>query len=104
MRRRKKLPPPTEDCPHCGEPVRVGAPACPHCGSDAETGWASSEEIEYQSVEIPDYYTEEDPGLTEIFGMPVRNIGMLVRSKGAWVLALGMALALGAVLRLVLWR
>lgn len=52
---------PTEPCPHCGEPVRVGAPVCRHCGSDAETGWADPEEIAYQSVDIPDVYGEEEP-------------------------------------------
>ena len=46
MARRRHKPPTTE---------------CPHCGSDAETGWASSEEIEYQSVEIPDWYDDSPP-------------------------------------------
>ena len=48
----------TEECPHCGTVFRAGRLACPECGSDANTGWKSADEIEYQSVEIPDYYDE----------------------------------------------
>ena len=44
----------TFECPHCGAPVPAGRLACPECGSDAGTGWQSSEEIDYQSVELPD--------------------------------------------------
>ena len=61
MRRGKKQQHPREECPHCGETFRAGAPACPHCGSDADTGWADPEEIAYQSVEIPDYLTADPP-------------------------------------------
>ena len=43
------------ECPHCGVLVRVGRLACPSCGSDASTGWKSEEEIDYQSIEIPDF-------------------------------------------------
>ena len=42
------------ECPHCGAPVPRGRLACPECGSDAQTGWQSSEEIDYQSVELPE--------------------------------------------------
>ena len=42
------------ECPHCGAPVPGGRLACPECGSDAQTGWQSSEEIDYQSVELPE--------------------------------------------------
>jgi hypothetical protein len=45
---------------------RAGKAACPHCGSDAETGWADADEIEYQSVEIPDFY--EDPATARLGG------------------------------------
>jgi tRNA(Ile2) C34 agmatinyltransferase TiaS len=47
------------ECPHCGASFKKGRLACPECGSDARTGWASQDEIDYQSVEIPDFY--EDP-------------------------------------------
>ena len=48
----------TKECPNCGESIRETALACPECGSDAETGWASDEEIDYQSVEIPESWPE----------------------------------------------
>jgi hypothetical protein len=47
-----------ETCPHCGAAFKAGRPACPECGSDAQTGWRDAEEIDYQSVEIPDTYEE----------------------------------------------
>lgn len=53
-RRRQK------ECDHCGESIPERALACPHCGSDAQTGWADSEELEYQSVEIPESWPEDD--------------------------------------------
>ncbi|MEC7726130.1 MAG: hypothetical protein VYD05_11485, partial [Planctomycetota bacterium] len=33
---------------------------CRECGSDASTGWKSSDEIDYQSIEIPDGYGPDD--------------------------------------------
>ena len=48
------------DCPNCGADVAVGAKVCRECGSDASTGWKSSEEIDYQSIDIPDGYGPED--------------------------------------------
>ena len=42
------------ECPQCGALVKAGAAACRECGSDAGTGWQSSEEIDYQSLELPD--------------------------------------------------
>jgi len=78
-----------EECPHCGETFRAGKAACPHCGSDADTGWADADEIEYQSVEIPDFY--EDPAATP----PWRWVSI--------VLIVGTVLALLAVLRMLTW-
>jgi uncharacterized OB-fold protein len=46
------------DCPNCGAFVPRGRLACPECGSDENTGWKSSEEVEYQSVDIPDHYED----------------------------------------------
>lgn len=46
------------ECPNCGADVALGAKACRECGSDASTGWQSAEEIDYQSLELPDGYTE----------------------------------------------
>ena len=42
------------ECPHCGADVPAGASVCRECGSDASTGWQSGEEIDYQSLELPD--------------------------------------------------
>lgn len=39
---------------------RTGRLACPECGSDERTGWQDAEEIDYQSVEIPDYCPDFD--------------------------------------------
>ena len=47
------------ECPHCGADVVVGSKVCRECGSDANTGWQSSEEIDYQSIEVPDGYGPE---------------------------------------------
>jgi len=44
------------ECPNCGADVAVGAKVCRECGSDDSTGWQSSEEIDYQSIDIPDGY------------------------------------------------
>lgn len=54
------------ECPNCGADVRVGAKVCRACGSDASTGWKSSEEIDYQSIDIPDGYGPEDEESDEV--------------------------------------
>ncbi|MCE9638285.1 MAG: hydrogenase maturation nickel metallochaperone HypA [Planctomycetes bacterium] len=56
----KKRPPPPVECPHCGESFPAGRKACPECGSDAQTGWQSGDEIDYQSLDIPDAYSHDD--------------------------------------------
>jgi hypothetical protein len=55
-----KAPRETFECPNCGADVYVGAKVCRECGSDASTGWRSSEEIDYQSIDIPDGYGPDD--------------------------------------------
>ncbi|MCK5941397.1 MAG: hypothetical protein KAI24_05455 [Planctomycetes bacterium] len=50
----------TFECPNCGAEVAVGRKACRECGSDDLTGWQSSEEIDYQSIDIPDGYGPDD--------------------------------------------
>jgi hypothetical protein len=60
MKRRKKQPPSTFACPNCGAEVVVGRKACRECGSDDLTGWQSSDEIDYQSIDIPDGYGPDD--------------------------------------------
>ncbi len=54
MRRMARKPHATEFCPACGTEFKAGRLACPECGSDANTGWKSQEEIDYQSIDIPD--------------------------------------------------
>jgi len=49
------------ECPNCGAMVASGAKACRECGSDARTGWQDGEELDYQSVDIPDGWGEEGP-------------------------------------------
>jgi len=51
-------------CQHCGADVPVGAKVCKECGSDAATGWQSSEEVDYQSLDLPEGYATdpEHPG------------------------------------------
>ena len=56
MGRMARRPRATEFCPACGTEFKAGRLACPECGSDANTGWKSQAEIDYQSVEVPDSY------------------------------------------------
>jgi hypothetical protein len=58
--RRKKTRREIFACPHCGADVAVGAKACRECGSDAETGWQTGEEIDYQSIDIPEGWGPQD--------------------------------------------
>jgi hypothetical protein len=52
------------ECQHCGADVAIGAKVCKECGSDASTGWQSSEEVDYQSLDLPEGYATdpEHPG------------------------------------------
>ena len=58
----KKQPKPTFECPNCGAAVRVGSAVCRECGSDANTGWQSDEEVDYQSLDLPEGYGNVDGG------------------------------------------
>ncbi len=49
-----------EDCPHCGAEVADGRLACRECGSDFDTGWGDPNEIDYQSVDLGDGFSEEE--------------------------------------------
>ncbi|MBK8096668.1 MAG: hypothetical protein IPK26_06145 [Planctomycetes bacterium] len=60
----RRKPPEFFDCPNCGEPVKVGSAACRECGSDARTGWQSGEEVDYQSVDVPDGWGPDDEAPT----------------------------------------
>ncbi len=74
----------TFECPQCGAPVPAGRLACPECGSDAKTGWQSTEEIDYQSVELPDDAAESPssrPGHLVTIGAILAVIAFLL-----WIL------------------
>lgn len=89
MRGRRKRPVETFECPHCGELVKVGALACRECGSDVQTGWQSAEEIDYQSLELPEGYGDESdqPGAAGRSGSPSAGVVVV-----ALVVAAAMAL------------
>jgi hypothetical protein len=48
------------ECPNCGAEFDARRLACPECGSDAETGWKSQEDIDYEAVELPDALEVDD--------------------------------------------
>jgi hypothetical protein len=81
------------ECPNCGADVPVGRKACAECGSDAETGWQSSEEIDYQGVELPQGYTVDPEH-------PDRVVA--TRKLSPWVVVVVVLTALGFVLLVVL--
>ena len=57
--KRPRRPRETFVCPHCGADVLVTAKVCRECGSDADTGWQSTEEVEYQSLDLPQGYRDD---------------------------------------------
>lgn len=59
-RKRPRRQPEYFACPHCGADVAVGAKVCRECGSDADTGWQSTEEVEYQSLDLPQGYRDDE--------------------------------------------
>ena len=73
----------TFECPHCGAPVATGRLACPECGSDAGTGWQSSEEIDYQSVELPE---DHEPAPARLRIMVPIVCALLVFAFLIWIL------------------
>lgn len=77
------------ECPHCGADVAIGSKVCKECGSDASTGWQSGEEIDYQSLDLPEGYSAdpEHPG------------GPLPTHRSWWFVAA----AIVSVLAVLLW-
>ena len=61
MARQRRPRPRLETCPHCGARFPAGRLACPECGSDAETGWRPAEDLDYESVELPEEETRWSP-------------------------------------------
>ncbi|MFN3240373.1 MAG: zinc ribbon domain-containing protein [Planctomycetota bacterium] len=78
------------ECPNCGADVAVGAKACRECGSDDTTGWQSSEEIDYHSIDIPDGYGPENElehGRGRSWLVPI-VAAVLAVAMAAWALRL----------------
>lgn len=92
MRRKPKPPRRTFACPHCGAEVKQGAKVCRECGSDADTGWQSEEEIDYQSLDLPQGWSEdpEHPAATPSpkrglwFTVVAVVLAALLLTLGAW--------------------
>ncbi len=82
-------PPKNVECPHCGAAFARGRLACPECGSDAQTGWRSDEDVEYEAVDLPEPFDPEAP--------PPRRTWSLVVTVTAVVLI--MALLILALVR-----
>lgn len=76
------------ECPNCGAEVKAGKKVCRECGSDDTTGWMSPEEIDYQSIDIPDGYGPADEAVSNSTPKWVSNV----------------AIVLLIVMVLVLWR
>jgi hypothetical protein len=76
------------ECPNCGAEVKAGKKVCRECGSDDTTGWMSSEEIGYQSIDIPEGYGDQE---------------QLGPDEGrAWVTVVAIILVVGLILLFVL--
>jgi len=59
-KKRRPPPPVPAECANCGDTFPAGRAACPHCGSDAQTGWKAGDEVDYQSLDVPDQFDEDD--------------------------------------------
>jgi hypothetical protein len=84
-------------CPHCGAQVAVGSTSCRECGSDASTGWQDEEEVDYQSIDLPEGY-RDDAGTDE------RASPVGARSRMWFWVALVLLLALLVYVTVVLLR
>ena len=78
-----------ETCPNCGESFPAGRLACPECGSDAETGWKDQEEIDYESVELPEPEEDRKPRADKTLGF-----SRAVLAVGVFVVVLALILGL----------
>jgi uncharacterized Zn finger protein (UPF0148 family) len=66
-------------CPECGAEFRAGRLACPECGSDTETGWKDEEEIQYQSIDLPEEGDQPaSSGRYLILALILAILGMLI--------------------------
>ena len=93
------------DCPHCGAEVAEGRLACRECGSDIETGWGDPAELDYQSVDLGEGYSEEEKDLKKgkqkliasvlITGLPVGLILWFMPTQKALGVGIAILLLLG---------
>jgi uncharacterized membrane protein YvbJ len=81
------------ECPNCGAEVAANARACRECGSDANTGWKDGDELDYQSVEIPDGYGGE------FDAKPARSALLSPRAVAIVALIVAVAFILAVLLR-----
>ncbi len=88
-----KKKPRSFECPNCGAEVAANARACRECGSDANTGWKHGDELDYQSVEIPDGYGGE------FDSKPSRSALLSRRAVAVVALVVALALILAVLLR-----
>jgi len=93
MKRKPKAQPRTFACPHCGAEVRQGARVCRECGSDADTGWQGDEEIDYQSLDLPQGWSED----------PAHPAAPLSKRRGLWVPVVAVVLAGLLLLAAIRW-
>ena len=68
----------TFECPNCGAAVTIGKKVCRECGSDDATGWMSSDEIDYQSIDIPDGYGPESEHAQQGGGRWIAVVALLL--------------------------
>ena len=94
-----------QSCPHCGAEVAEGRLACRECGSDIETGWGDPTEIDYQSVDLGDEFSEEEKALKKgkqrliasilIAGLPIGLVFWFMPTKQALGVGVAILLVLG---------
>ncbi len=90
---------PTEPCPHCAEPIAVGAVFCTKCGTDLRTGQKhQADESDSSSYDMLKLWPD-------IFAKPAHAVGVIVESPlnaDNFVKALGLLLV-GLVGFMLLW-
>ena len=72
--------------------VKANSQFCRACGSDMSTGWQSSEEIDYQSVDIPDGIGPDDFQDAFAEDAPRRSMAARVFQIAAILVAIGILL------------
>ncbi|OUU23152.1 MAG: hypothetical protein CBC13_06030 [Planctomycetia bacterium TMED53] len=93
-----------QDCPHCGAEVAEGRLACRECGSDFDTGWGDPSEIDYQSVDLGEGFTEEEKVRQKSYQRLIASILIAGLPVGLvfWFLPTQKALGMGVVILIIL--